>query len=85
MDTPPVIDEDVENAERDDQEGCGPLGLEADCNHGARREADDRHEDTGDAPLSTEDEADEQEDEEYTSRKQEAVKYKVTWLKLKAM
>ena len=68
VDTPPVVDEHVEDAEHDDEERGGPLRLETDCYHDARREANDRHEDTRDAPSTTKDEANEEENEQDASR-----------------
>lgn len=41
VDTPPVVDEHVEDGEHNDKECCRPLGLETDCDHGARRETND--------------------------------------------
>jgi len=71
---PPVVDKDVEDREEDDEEGRRPLGLEADGNHDARSEADHGHEHTRDGPLALDDETNEQEDEEHTSRELEAGK-----------
>ena len=47
---PPVVGEDVEDGEDEDEEGRGPLRLEADCDHDARGEPDDGDEDACDAP-----------------------------------
>jgi hypothetical protein len=71
-DTPEVVGKRIEDAEDDDQEGCGPPGLEADCNHGAGGETEDGDEQPGDTPLSLDDETDEEEDEEYTTGEEEA-------------
>lgn len=74
VDAPEVVDEDVEDAEHQDQEPCRPLRLETDGDHDARHQADDGDEHAGDAPLSTEDESDEEEDEQDAAREQEAGK-----------
>ena len=72
VNAPPVVDEHVECTESDDEECSGPLRLETDGDHDASRETNDRDEQPGDAPLSTEDKPDEQEDEQDTSGEQEA-------------
>ena len=72
VDAPPVVDEHVEGAESYNEECRGPLCLETDGDHDASRETNDRDEQPGDAPLSTEDKTDEQEDEQDTSGEQEA-------------
>ena len=71
VNAPPVIDEDVENAEDDDQERGGPLRLETDGDHRACCETDQGHEDTTDAPFTAEGEADEEEDKQDTARQEE--------------
>ena len=75
VNTPPVVDKHVEGAEHDDQERCRPFCLEAHCNHDTRRETNNGHEDTRNAPSTTEDEADEEENEQDASRKEEASKF----------
>lgn len=69
---PEVVRDDVEDAEDKDEEGGGPLGLEADGNHDARDEADDRDEHAPDAPFSLDDEAQEEEDQENAACEEEA-------------
>jgi hypothetical protein len=71
-DTPEVVGKGVEDAEDDDQEGRGPSGLKADCNHRAGGETEDGDEQPGNTPLSLNDETDEEEDEEDTTGKEEA-------------
>ena len=78
VNTPPVVDEHVEGTESNDKECRGPLRLETDSDHDAGRETNDRDEQPGDAPLSTEDETDEQENEQDASREQEATHVYVT-------
>ena len=70
--SPEVVDDDIEDAENQHEKGCRPLGLEADGNHDAGGKTNNGDEKPCNAPLSTEDETDEQEDEEDTSREQEA-------------
>ena len=76
--TPPVVGENVENAKDEDEECSGPLGFEADSDHDAGDEAYYGDKDTGDIPCSLDDEAEEKEDKEHTSSKQEAVKRRQT-------
>ena len=75
VDAPPVVDKDVEDAEDEDEERGRPLGLEADGNHRARGETDERHKEPSDAPLAAEGEANEEENEQDASRKEEASKF----------
>jgi hypothetical protein len=42
VDTPPIIYGNVENTECDNEEWCRPFGLEANGNHDARDEAEQR-------------------------------------------
>ena len=63
MNTPPVIDEDVEDTENEDKECGRPLRLEANCNHGAGGKTDKRHEETSNAPFTPEGKSNEEEDE----------------------
>ena len=73
VDTPPVVDENVERAEYEYKEGGRPLCLETDGNHSARHQADQGDKHADEAPLSSEDEPNEEEDQEHASRKEEAV------------
>lgn len=72
MNTPPVVDEDVEHAEDENQERSRPLRLEADRHHCAGGQTNERHEEPANAPLSPEGESDEEEDKQDTSGEQEA-------------
>ena len=63
MDAPEVVDEDVEDAEDDNKERASPLCLESNSNHRARSQTNKRDKYTGNTPLPTEREANEQEDE----------------------
>ena len=62
--SPEVVDERVEDAEDDDEQGGAELGLEADNDHDAGDEADEADNDAPDGPLAAEDEADKEEDEQ---------------------
>lgn len=72
MDTPPIIDGDIENTERYDEECCRPLGLEANGDHNASDEAEQRKERAPDAPLALDNKAKEKEDKEDAAREKEA-------------
>jgi hypothetical protein len=69
---PPVVGKDVEHAEDQDEERRAPFRLEAHSNHAACRQPDNRHEEPHERPLSLDDEAEEQEDQEDTTGKEEA-------------
>lgn len=71
--TPPSVDEDIEDRQDDHEEGCRPLGLEADGDHTACTKANKGYESTTDAPLAPDDESKEEENEQYTGGEQEAV------------
>jgi hypothetical protein len=73
---PPVVCEHVKYAQNDDKEDSRPLGFEADGYHAASSETEERDEYSCNAPSTLEDKAEEQEDEEDTTGKQEAVKQK---------
>lgn len=61
---PPVVDEDVEQAEEDDEESGRPLGLETDDDHATGDEAKDGNDDAGKGPFTSNEEADKEEDEQ---------------------
>jgi len=42
VDTPPIIYSDVESTESEDEERCGPFGLEANGNHDTCNKAENR-------------------------------------------
>jgi len=71
VNAPPIIGKYVEDGQQYNQEGCGPLGLETNSDHDAGGEAEQRHEDTTDAPRTLEDKANEEEDQEDTASKLE--------------
>lgn len=70
--TPPIVGEDVENTQQDDQEGSGPLGLEADSDHDACSKTEKRDKYTTYAPFSLKDEPNKQEYEQDAPGKEEA-------------
>lgn len=72
MDAPPIVDQNVEDAQKEDQERRAPLRLEADDDHDASAEAKERNEDTRERPGALEDEADEEEDEQNSTGELEA-------------
>ena len=72
MHSPEVVDDDIEDAENQHEEGCRPLGLEADSNHYARDQTNDRNENTSDAPFPLDHETQEEENKQYSACKQEA-------------
>ena len=69
---PPVVCEHVEYAQNDDEEDSRPFGLEANGYHAAGSETEERDEYSCNAPSTLEDKAEEQEDEENATSKQEA-------------
>jgi hypothetical protein len=77
---PPVVGEHVEDTQYNDKEGRGPFGLEANSNHDARGQSNNRDKDTHDTPFTLDHETQEQEDEQYTARKEEAAIFKIEWL-----
>ena len=73
MYAPPVVDEDVEDGQCNDQERRGPLSLETDCNHDACRETNEGHQEPNDTPFTPNHETNEKEDKEDTTGQQETV------------
>lgn len=65
--SPEVVDQDVEDAEDNNQEGGAVLGLETDNDHDASASSQEANHNTPDGPLAAEDEADEEEDQENTT------------------
>jgi len=57
--TPPVICEHVEDAQHENQECSGPLGLKTDGNHDAGDEANKGYHYANEAPLALKDESEE--------------------------
>lgn len=69
--SPEVVHQQVEAAEDDDQQRSAVLGLEANNDHDTGASAKDADEDAPEGPLAAEDEANEEEDEENTTRQLE--------------
>jgi hypothetical protein len=70
--TPPVVGEHVEHTQDKDEESGRPFGLEADSNHPACTQTDNRHEHSSDAPLSLNDKSQKEEDEQDATGEKEA-------------
>jgi len=71
MNAPPVVRKHVEHAQDEDEETGRPLGLEPDGNHTACTQPDDRHEYSSKAPLSLNNESQEEEDEQNATGEEE--------------
>ena len=72
MDAPPVVGKHVEHAQDQDEESSRPFSLEADGDHPACTQTDDRHEHSSKAPLSLDDESQKEEDEQDATGEEEA-------------
>ena len=68
---PEVVHKNVEDAQNHDKHNGTPLRLESNRNHDTSHSADQNHKHSPEAPLASEDEADEQEDEKDTTSKLE--------------
>lgn len=68
--TPPVVGENVEDAQNNDQERSGPLGLETNRNHGASDKTNYGNQKAHKAPLTLNDETKEEENQENATSKQ---------------
>ena len=69
---PVCVGEEVEDAKQGDEEHGAPLSLEANDDHDASAEADDRNENSGKRPFALHDEADKEEDEQHAAGELEA-------------
>lgn len=78
MHRPPVVGENIEGAEDENQECSRPFGLEANRDHSTCAQTDDRDKQTCNAPFALDNESQEQEDEQDTASKQEAVASRVS-------
>lgn len=67
MGRPPVVDQQVEHAQQEHQERRAPPCLESHSDHDASAESKDGHEHSEQCPLSCENEAEEEEDQEDSS------------------
>lgn len=73
VDAPPIVNEDIEDAQKSDKETGTPFGLKAHGDHDTGAQTDDGDDDTGEGPVALEDETNEKEDEEDSAGKLEAV------------
>ena len=73
VDGPPVVNQNVEDGEENDEECRRPSGFEAHSDHDAGGETHDRHDDTCKGPLALEDDTDEEEYKKHPARQLEAV------------
>lgn len=64
---PPIIHEQVEDAKNNDQHNSAELSLEPNHNHDTGNETEEANCDSPEAPVPSENEASEQEDQEHTS------------------
>lgn len=64
MYAPPVVDKQIEDGQRRNQEESGPFRLESDRDHDTRRQSHDRHHRSRQRKLAVEDEAEKEKDEE---------------------
>jgi hypothetical protein len=67
VESPEVVDQQVEDAQNDNEKGGAVLGLESNDNHDARDATKGRDNDAPERPLATEDKSDEEEDQEDTA------------------
>ena len=63
---PPVVDEDVEYTQNNDQEGGRPFCLEANCYHGARGKTNEGYDEASYAPFALNHVPEEKEYQQYT-------------------
>jgi len=74
VDGPPVVNQNVEDGEENDEECRGPSGFEAYCDHDAGGKTHNRHDDTCKGPLALEDDTNEEEYKKHAARQLEAVR-----------
>lgn len=72
MQGPPVVDEDVGDAQYGDEQAGAPLGLETDSDHDASRETQEGDDGSEEGEFALEGESDEEEDQEDPSGELEA-------------
>lgn len=73
VDVPPIVNQNVEYGEENDEECRSPSGLEAHSNHDTCGKTHDRHDHTRKGPLALEDDTNEEEYKKHTARQLEAV------------
>lgn len=71
MQSPEVVDQDVEDAQDEDEQDGAQLGLEANDDHDAGNEAENADGDAPEAPLARRDETDKEEDQQDAARQLE--------------
>jgi hypothetical protein len=71
--SPPVVDVEVEDAENENQHDGRELGLETNDNHDASDQSEKASYDSPETPVSAEDESNEEEDEEDTASELEVL------------
>ena len=64
MHGPPIVDENVENGQEEDEEGGGPLCLEANDDERDGKKTNDGERNANQRPLALDDEAEEEENKE---------------------
>ena len=72
MQAPPIVRKDIEYTQNNDEEGGGPLGLEAEGDHDTRSETEDGKEYSSKAPSALDNESKEKEDKKNTASKKKA-------------
>lgn len=72
MNSPPIVGENVENAQHHNKECGRPLGLETNGNHDTSGKTNDRNKNAHEAPFALKNEAKEKEDQEDSAGKEEA-------------
>lgn len=75
VNAPPVVNENVENGQDNNEKRSRPLSLESNGNHPASPKADQRHDEPGDGPLTLNHKPKEKENEEDTTYKLKAADY----------
>lgn len=71
MNSPPIVGENVENAQHHNKECGRPLGLETNGNHDTSGKTNDRNKNAHEAPFALKNEAKEKEDQEDSAGKEE--------------
>lgn len=66
---PEVVNQNIEHTQKNNKNNSTPLGLETDNDHDARDQTEQANQDAPEAPLTRENEADEQEDKQHTTSK----------------
>lgn len=67
MHAPPVVDEEVEDGEQENEEGSGPFGFESSYDHDGRSQAEEGDDCSDECKLAIKNKADEKEDEQHAA------------------